>query len=240
MNELQRQAYLQALGLTPWVAAQPLPGAAESPLLEWPPQMDAPAPATAPTQPSVADVSSGAAPPPAAAAVTPSLEALKSAPAPAAAPASQTTTAKAAPAADVTRITLQAHQVGDLWLLAEQEDPGAPDFGRDALQLLNNMLAVYRGQRRGARKFLWPLSDVVQDDDALRKTFQSFARGLGGRILLCVSDASCKALLDAPRYQLRNGDPVILPVSSLAEMLQQPLEHKRQSWQAMVAAHFHE
>src|SRR5690606_10393007 len=36
VNELQRQAWLDAFGLTPWVATQPLPGAAPSALLDWP------------------------------------------------------------------------------------------------------------------------------------------------------------------------------------------------------------
>ncbi|MGB1922677.1 MAG: hypothetical protein ACPHM2_05580 [Alcanivorax sp.] len=42
MNEAQRQHYLKALGLTPWVARAPLPGAASSPLLDWDEENDQP------------------------------------------------------------------------------------------------------------------------------------------------------------------------------------------------------
>lgn len=42
MNEAQRQHYLKALGLTPWVARSPLPGAASSPLLDWDEEDDQP------------------------------------------------------------------------------------------------------------------------------------------------------------------------------------------------------
>ena len=43
MNEAQRQHYLKALGLTPWVARAPLPGAASSPLLDWDDEEEQPA-----------------------------------------------------------------------------------------------------------------------------------------------------------------------------------------------------
>ena len=47
MNEAQRQSYLKAMGLTPWVARVALPGAAPSPALDWPEEEQANAPASA-------------------------------------------------------------------------------------------------------------------------------------------------------------------------------------------------
>lgn len=41
MNEAQRQSYLRALGLTPWVARTTLPGAAPSEPLDWAAETDA-------------------------------------------------------------------------------------------------------------------------------------------------------------------------------------------------------
>ena len=124
------------------------------------------------------------------------------------------------------------------WLVVEQEDPGAPDLGRDAVQLLNNILAVLPGERRGTRRFIWPLPGVAGDDSALSKTFVSFARGLGGRLLLCASENTLKKLLPTPRYTLFSEGVDILPVSALQEMLREPVPHKRDTWQAMVEYRF--
>lgn len=229
MNELQRQAYIKALGVTPWVAAAPLPGAAETPLLEWP-EVATPAVQLAPEPQAPAQ---------AAAPMSLPTEQARQAPAPQAAPTAEPQTKKKV--APSTQLTLQAHQIGEVWVIAEQEDPSAPDLSREALQLLQNLLAIFPGQRKSVRKFLWPLSDVAMDDAALSKTFQSFTRGLGGKILLCVSEQSCKACLNAPRFALHSEDnsAVILPVSALQEMLQDPVEQKRRTWQAMLATGFY-
>lgn len=229
MNELQRQAYIKALGVTPWVAAVPLPGAAETPLLEWP---EVAAPAAAQLAPE-SEAASQVAP------ISLPTEPTRQAPVHQTAPiAEPQTERKASPS---TQLTLQAHQVGDVWVIAEQEDASAPDLSREALQLLQNLLAIFPGQRKSVRKFLWPLSDVAMDDAALGKTFHSFTRGLGGKILLCVSEQSCSACLNAPRFALHSEDnsPAILPVSSLQEMLQNPVEQKRRTWQAMLATGFY-
>ena len=61
MNEAQRQHYLKALGLTPWVARGPLPGAAVSPLLDWEDEEEQQA---APTSPAPAQEAPAPAPPP--------------------------------------------------------------------------------------------------------------------------------------------------------------------------------
>lgn len=247
VNEVQRQAWLNAFGLTPWVATQSLPGAAPSALLDWPEQ-DAPSEASqglvaTPGQavaesiprPSVPaaearnDVARGAS---TAAANFVAADSAAAKDAPATQPARARATSQATP------ITLQAHQIGNSWLVVEQEDPGAPDLGRDAVQLLNNILAVLPGERRGTRKFIWPLPGVAGDDSALSRTFVSFARGLGGRLLLCVSEDTLKKLLPTPRYTLFSEGVDILPVSALQEMLREPVPHKRDTWQAMVEFRF--
>jgi hypothetical protein len=244
VNELQRQSYLKTLGLTPWVARVPLPGAAPTPWAEWPELVE---PVTAdvaatdvvtslPTNNVTESEPSTAV----AAAITPPLATPASplTPAPSNGERDQTSAAvRSVPAA--MRMTLQAHQVGSMWLLAEQEDAQAPDLGREAQQLMNNMLAIFPGERRGPRRFIWPISDIAMDDEALRKTFQSFTRALGGRILLCAKQTSVEKMLGQPRYQPCGDKPVILPVSALSEMLENPAEHKRLTWQAMLAADFH-
>ncbi len=236
MNELQRQASLKALGLTPWVATEPMPGAAPTPVLDWPEQAESAALKHTP----VAATPVSAAPeqqiPAVARAATAALEQT-----PVEMPSAHTepVAETRSDAVAATPMTLQAHQVGDLWVLVEQEDPSAPDLGRDAQQLLQNLLAVFAGQRRGVRKFVWPLSDVTLDDSALRKTFHSFARGLGGRLLLCISDDTCQKLLAQPRYQIIAEPVPMLVVSALSEMLAEPATHKRASWQAMLAAGLH-
>ena len=267
MNELQRQAWLDAFGLTPWVATQPLPGAAPSALLDWP---EASAPAlssqghVATQDPTHADgIASMPHASPAADArsdlprsnVPHSHGAHHNAPrehaadnvaganfvaadSAAAQDAAATQPARARATSQATPITLQAHHIGNSWLVVEQEDPDAPDLGRDAVQLLNNILAVLPGERRGTRRFIWPLPGVAGDDSALSKTFVSFARGLGGRLLLCVSEDTLKKLLPTPRYSLFSEGVDILPVSALQDMLREPVPHKRDTWQAMVEYRF--
>lgn len=256
VNELQRQAWLNAFDLTPWVATQPLPGAAPSALLDWPEEAE-------PSLPSQGHVATpGQAVAPVAAPIphpaepaarndvahehagTDSAAAHSAAANPAAADFAAanvqqaTAPARARATSQATPITLQAHQIGSSWLVVEQEDPGAPDLGRDAVQLLNNILAVLPGERRGTRRFIWPLPGVAGDDSALSKTFVSFARGLGGRLLLCASENTLKKLLPTPRYTLFSEGVDILPVSALQEMLREPVPHKRDTWQAMVEYRF--
>lgn len=245
MNELQRQAYLQALGVTPWVAQQPLPGAKASELLEWPehsaPVESEAAPAQgqpAPTQQSSAPAEQ--APPPAD--LSAMLKSSPSAPAQADAPrtespAAQTTAEAASPA--VAPLTLQLASVGDVVLAVEQSDPGAPELGREAQQLFANLLKVFRGQSRRLNRFTWPMLD--QPDDALAMTFQHFAAHLRGasKVLLCVSDDNAARLAAGPRYQRQQwGEQTVLAVSSLEEMLAEPQAHKARSWQAMLTQGF--
>lgn len=233
MNELQRLAWLKAMDLTPWVARQPLPGAAPSPELVWPEQ------AAARVEPvTPADAGGEQAPATPAPQVSPSrsVETSRSAE-----PAPRPPTRPAV--AGGLRVTLQAHQAGEVWVLAEQSDPGAPDLGRDALRLLHNLLKIFPGGG-SQRRFVWPLSGLAADDAAAGPTFLSFVQALGNadqgaRVLLCAREETVRALAGAARFEpVAAGNAVLLPVASLDEMLADPVVHKRPSWQAMVRAGF--
>lgn len=233
MNELQRQAWLKAMDLTPWVARRALPGAAPSPELAWPEQ--APARVEPAAQADVAAESSPDTPAPRTSPLRHSETSRPAEPAPRQ-PASATT-------AGGLRVTVQAYQAGKVWVLAEQSDPGAPDLGRDALRLLHNLLKVFPGGG-SQRRFVWPLSGLAADDAAAGPTFLSFVQALGSveegaRVLLCAREETVRALAGAGRFDpLPAGNAVLLPVASLEEMLADPVVHKRQSWQAMVRAGF--
>ena len=61
----------------------------------------------------------------------------------------------------------------------------------------------------------------------------------GQRVLMCLDDNLAGALFEQPRYQpFQLGDLPALVVSSLEEMLAEPVRHKRDSWRAMVTEGF--
>ena len=87
----------------------------------------------------------------------------------------------------------------------------------------------------GRALFLVPLSFVAM-------MLAGFVLGMGQqgcrRVLLCLGESGCRFLCDIqPRFTAFTlaGAPALV-VSSLAEMLAEPLEHKRKSWQAMREA----
>lgn len=242
MNEWQRQSYLSAMGLTPWVARAPLPGAAEPVWLDVPaPAADAApvaeaapasAPASEPAAPVAAQPADGA--PPAGADGVPDLSALlqhggvTDAP-----PAGEAETATAVtPAGDVTPITVLCFRVGELTVAVAQADPQAPGLGRDAQQLLNNLLAVFPGKPAKQATFAWPMLDAVDAGE----TFKHFLlHGGVPRVLLCADETTCQALGLPARYAPTALDDItVMAVSALDEMLAAPATHKRQSWQAML------
>ena len=231
MNELQRQAWIQALGVTPWVARQPLPGAREAQQLPWP---EAAEPGSAASTGSAA----GQQVPPAPAAPPKDLAAVLAPAAEKAAPTTAQQPVEPAPSetpAQAIPLTLQLHSVGDLVLAVEQSDPGAPGLGREAHQLLVNLLKVFPAQARRLNRFSWPMLD--QPDDALALTFQHFVAHLAGapRVLLCLSEQNAERLGAAPRYRIQQWDgQTVLAISSLEEMLALPTEHKPRSWHAML------
>lgn len=256
MNEAQRQSYLRALGLTPWVARTTLPGAAPSRPLDWAAETDAgesPAAATVEatpvtTAPGVGDTEqpAEAAAPADAAADAPATPAhaprdrVAEAPEPAPAPAR---TPAAAEGAGVT-FTLEAHLAGDTWVVFQQEDPQAPELGRYTGALAASLLAVFGATPERPRRFYCPLTSQPMSADEAAQALTAFFAGLsrrhGGRqALICVDETLAKAVLGGERFQaVRLGEMPALAVDSLQEMLDRPAVAKKRSWQAMVAHGF--
>jgi hypothetical protein len=238
MNELQRQRYLKQMGFTPWVAVTSLPGAAPSLVPEWPLEQQAPmervAPDTLPELPGQAPVSLG-----------PVSETRQ---------ATQPVVVKADTApretADAPSIvfTLQAHRGAQIHVWVEQLDAQAPSLSRDELQLFSSLMAVLGGKPQAdARRLVCaPSPGRPISAELARPMFQAFARGVLGkeddvRLLLCAGENTVKALFNTERFQpVMLGVVRCLPISSLAEMLASPEEHKRQSWQAMLAHGFYD
>lgn len=238
MDELQRQAYLRAMGFTPWVAGVVLPGAAPTPRLA-PPE-----PAEPPPAPAMEHISAAPAPVPAAPdAIRPPLPLLEGAPA--SAPAAQTPasrpTTTVAPAGP--RFTLQAFATRNVWLVLEQEQADAPGFGREAQQLAANLLRIWGAEQAQPRRFLCPPDGRPMAADQAALALGAFLSGLGRsgsqRVLLCASEATTTLILPERFHPVPKGHGLWLAVSSLAEMLAEPAEHKRRTWRAMVEAGFH-
>ncbi len=230
MNELQRQAYIRAMGFAPWVACAPLPGAAPTPVL---------APAEPPAPP-VAAVPEMPRQDPAPAAERPPLPTVSASPAtiPPASPAEPARQATAGP-----RFTLQAFATPNVWLVLEQEQADAPGFGREAQQLVNNLLRIWQVGPGQPRRFLCPPGGQPLPADQAAQALGAFLNGLtrGGtpRVLLCAREDTAALVLPERFRVQRHAQGEWLAVSSLTEMLTQPAEHKRRTWQAMVGAGFH-
>ncbi|WP_111657228.1 hypothetical protein [Isoalcanivorax indicus] len=257
-REQQRQAWLKAMGLTPWVARAPLPGAAapvwlgqpapapaqgraqaRNPL---PPERQASPGAGAGESPSAAGA--GAGPEAGGAVLRQASEALT---APARASAPRPEPAPQAPRAAVARgprFTLQAYATPNVWVVVEQEDADAPELGRAAQGLLANLLRVWQVGPGQPRRFLCPPDGqhITPDDAglALGAFLQGLTRsGSARRVLLCASEDTARLILPQ-RFIMGEGDQAgWLAISSLAEMLDDPGTHKRRSWHAMVQAGLH-
>ena len=154
------------------------------------------------------------------------------------------------PAPAVTRgkgltFTLEAHLGGDTWLLCAQEDSQAPGLGRFEAPLMANLLALFQARPQRPRRFFCPLTEQPMPAQEASQALSAFIVGLceqagGERVLLCLPEALSEALFDQPRYQpFELGGRPALVVSSLAEMLAEPAQHKKASWHAMQANGFH-
>lgn len=246
--EPHRQAYLQALGLTPWVARRSVPAAAPSPVWAWPqpltPADAVPDPVPVPTAVSASNTApaatveapAGSGPLSAALDAVPSLAPV--APSDAAEPALP----EAAGEAGLT-LTLEALWLGSLWLVVEQDDPHAPALGRDAQGLAQGLAALWGGRSQARRRFQFPPERMRVSREETGQALDAFLRGLcraqAGQVLLCASEAVATAL-QRPRYQLHQHDGLsLLVVSALDEMLHTPAEHKRRTWQALLAAGYY-
>lgn len=243
MNEAQRQSYLTAMGLTPWVARTPLPGAAPSPWLDWDEEQDAvPAQTPGANVDTVAAAAETVSTTPETAESTPSLKETLDTPQQtrAAAPAAEPQAPIATPSKGKGLVfTLEAHLGTGTWLLCAQEDSQAPGLGRFEAPLMASLLALFQGRPGRPRRFFCPLTDQPMQAAEAAQALSAFISGLcdqagGERVLLALPEALNEALFDQPRYQPFEiaGHPALV-ISSLSEMLEDPASHKKVSWQAM-------
>ncbi|KAF0804103.1 hypothetical protein A6D6_03414 [Alcanivorax xiamenensis] len=245
MNEPQRQSYLKALGLTPWVARVALPGAAPSPELAppEPPPTPKAAPASAEAPPAAVATEAPEAPP----SLSRELERTPSErPAATPPPAPVQPSPEPVAADQAVVFTLEAHLAGETWLLFQQSDAKAPGLGRHDGALAASLLALFAAGPARPRRFYCPLTDdQPMDRKAASQALAAFVAGLarldgGQRTLFCLDEALAKQVLGTERYQpFKLGEMEALVMSSLEEMLSEPARHKKRSWQAMVAAGFH-
>ncbi|MAD72065.1 MAG: hypothetical protein CL538_16505 [Alcanivorax sp.] len=250
MNEAQRQSYLRALGLTPWVARTTLPGAAPSEPLDWAAETDAgeslaaaPVEATpVRTAPGVGDAEQPARE---AAAVDTTAEAPASrAPAPRDSVAETPARATAPESTAGLTFTLEAHLAGDTWVVFQQEDPQAPELGRYTGALAASLLTVFGAAPERPRRFYCPLTKQPMSAGEAAQALTAFFAGLsrrhgGRRALLCVDETLARSVLGGERFEtVKLGEMPALAVDSLQEMLDRPALAKKRSWQAMVAHGF--
>lgn len=248
MNEAQRQRYLKAMGLTPWVARSALPGAAPSPELDWEQETDG-APAQVATGTPVASPQRPAGYQDPSARRTPDAGNVTGEPAgPTPATPGKPAPERAAPdpavAGDALIFTLESHLAGDTWVVFQQEEAQAPGLGRYTGALAAALLAVFEATPSRPRRFYCPLTEQPMGAEQAVEALQAFLGGLvrrggGRRVLLCLEEPLAGALFEGERYQpFPLGDLTALVVSSLSEMLADPPRHKRRSWQAMQAGGF--
>lgn len=232
MKEAQRQQYLKVLGLTPWVARIPLPGAAPSPVLEWALETGEVATAVVEATPLVALPQTLARAPGA----SPSgSEQDRTAP-----PAQPAPVEVARVPADTALVfTLEAHLAGDTWLVFQQEDAQAPGLGRYTSALASSLLALFGARPVRPRRFYCPLAGQAMNSEQAHQALQAFFSGLarssgGHRLLLCLEAGLARTLFDSEPYQpLQVGELPALVISSLKDMLEDPPRHKGASWRAM-------
>lgn len=219
MQELRRQAYLKAMGMTPWVARRTLPGAPETAVLEWP----------APVEPQARTPESPLS--------VPETPAEKTKPH---RPEQTATPRPAPPAADSLRFTLHAFSAPGMVLLAQQADPGAPEPGREEQRMLAGLLRYLGVRDRRPRSFAWPLPGMQAEADHAHASLEAFLRRLCqdagcDRVLWMLKEPLAAELLRGERFRSHEWAGLrCLPVASLEEMFRQPAEFKRRSWQAMV------
>lgn len=255
MNEAQRQSYLRALGLTPWVARTTLPGAAPTEPLDWAAETDAgenlaaaPVEATpVRTAPGVGDAEQPAresAAAGAAAAETSAEAPASRAPAPRDSVAGTPAREPAPDNAAGLTFTLEAHLAGDTWVVFQQEDPQAPELGRYTGALAASLLTVFGTAPDRPRRFYCPLTKQPMNAGEAAQALTAFFAGLsrrhgGRRALLCVDEALARSVLGGERFEsVTLGEMPALAVDSLQEMLDRPALAKKRSWQAMVAHGF--
>lgn len=225
MHEARRQACLQALGLTPWVARAPLPGAAASARLETPaPAAEVPQPAPEPEAETRTPV--------------PETPAPESGPPPQAREATESTQTSRPETGP--RFTLHALATPSLLLMVQQTDPDAPEPGRDEQRLLAALLRYFNAGEARPRTFAWPLPGADNEAEQARASLEAFTGRLCSdhrlpRVLWLVDEPLTQTLLGQSRFaRFAWRELDCLAVAGLNEMLTDPVTHKRASWQAMV------
>lgn len=242
-KELQRQSMLREMGFATWVAQRPLPAAIASPVLGEKPQKQKPAPAAAPK----ATAQAAAAPAPTQD-NTASLDVLAQVKQSLAGADTSKATAKQSPAPTAEtkpedlgtpyQFTLQALPMPFGILLVEQKDHTAPGFDRNEQALLKNFLALWGSDMSRQKRFTCPISHEAMYEEDARGALSAFVRALvrrcapeSNKVLLLASETTSQ-LLVKERYELAQNT---LAVSSLAEMLEDPKQHKKTSWQAIMS-----
>lgn len=215
MDETRRQACIRVLGLTPWVARSPLPGAAASPRLERPPPPSmrrAPEPSAEPVPETM----------------------------PAAGPEPEPAAASAVSARVEARFTLHAFATPSVLLMAQQAEPDAPEPGRDEQRLLASLLRYFHASGVRPRTFAWPLPGADDQAEQARASLEAFTSRLGNdhglsRVLWLLEEERVRLLLGRSRHEAFEWQGLSnLAVATLAEMLAEPGRYKAASWQSMV------
>jgi hypothetical protein len=224
-QEQNRQSWLHAFGLTPWVASVRLPGAQPAPLLALPeariPAYEGPTKTTStpplqtPLQPATGT--------------------------PIARTGARTGTRTAntiATSSDLFAPRPVVCLIGTTLLVAEQQDRQAPELSRDEQRLLGSLLHLY-GDSHKRYPFPCPRQSRVAQD-AFATFVGSLAKQGCARLLLCLSADSLSHLCsNTSRYRsFTFANLPALAISSLAEMLATPLPHRKDSWKAMQGAGF--
>lgn len=231
MDERLRQRYLRQMGFTPWVATEPLPGAAPSPLIELSALAAEAEPRTVSAgidQPVANTVAT--AQPAAAANSAPSSAAeenetvmpqevtamLQEQQKPKVRTATAQQLQSSAPAAPIATVeetpslmfTLQAHRGEHVHLWAEQQQADAPGLNREEQQQLSALLKLFKGtvQHEPKRFFCAPTVGRPMTAEIVRPMFDLFLRSLLGReaevkMLILAREETVQALFDTSRYE---------------------------------------
>lgn len=226
MTELTRQSWLKAMGFTAWVAQRPLPGAAASPQLEWPEEAE---PVEPQQRESMRDMTS---------ALRGEDKPLLAEPRADRVPVEKPPVSRAPRSAP---LTLLAYPAGDLWLLVQPARADAPEPGREEQRLLASLLRLWGCKPQRPRRFANPPGnfDQQQTAEAVRAFIGALGQHGARRLLCCVDEQLAAMLGEGGRYRPASVAGLnCLPVSSLAEMLAEPLRHKRSTWLALQEAGF--
>lgn len=243
-RELQRQQLLGELGLTAWVVQKPLAGAISSPVLGVKPSAQRAAPSNvqqatevpqqqpvAPSENPLTAVRQGLS----GQAITEPITTPQT--------SKESPQIKAVPEkGEPVAFTLQAFAMKFGYLLVEQQDAKAPSFAREEQMLLKNIAALWGGWKDSPKVFSCPVGHQPMYQTEAQELLEGFVGGLeeqlevaNNKILILASTTVTDLLVDE-RYQVKQQR---LGVSSLAEMLAEPLVHKPKSWQAMFEAEFY-